>query len=223
MEETVLIRQYNKEEIPGINESEVWRYAGYRGIPDISDRELQEELQSVLKLVDNELVYKVVYLVDEKLPFETSSVDLLKCLEGSSEVCMFAATLGIGIDRLIARYEKLSPTKALLLQALGAERVEALCDKFCSDYEDKCGKKLTMRFSPGYGDLPLSTQREFFRILDCNRKVGISLNDSLLMSPSKSVTAVFGVKDSNDGNERKDWCVHKCESCPNVNCEYRNI
>ena len=40
------------------------------------------------------------------------------------------------------------------------------------------------RFSPGYGDLPLTVQKDFFRVLDCTRKIGLSLNDSLLMSPS---------------------------------------
>lgn len=224
MEETVLVKLYKGEDIPEVNISEVWRYAGYAGIPDMSEAELNQHLQDVIAKAEKELTYKVVYLRTERLPIEHDSVELSKLLTDCSEVCMFAATIGLGIDRLIALNEKISPVKALLLQALGAERVEALCDKFCSEIEQevsKEGKTLTMRFSPGYGDFPLEKQQEFFRILDCNRKIGISLNSSMLMTPSKSVTAVFGVKEGNDDRDRKDWCAHKCSSCPNVNCEYR--
>lgn len=49
------------------------------------------------------------------------------------------------------------------------------------------------RFSPGYGDLPINMQKDIFAALDCPRKIGLSLNESLLMSPSKSVTAIIGV------------------------------
>ena len=48
------------------------------------------------------------------------------------------------------------------------------------------------RFSPGYGDFPLTAQRDIFAILDCPKRIGLSLNQSLLLSPTKSVTAVIG-------------------------------
>ena len=50
-----------------------------------------------------------------------------------------------------------------------------------------------MRFSPGYGDLPLDVQRPLFAALDVPRKIGVSLTDSLLMAPSKSVSAIIGI------------------------------
>ena len=56
------------------------------------------------------------------------------------------------------------------------------------------GKTLAARFSPGYGDLPLEFQREIFRALDVPRRIGVSLGSSCLMSPSKSVTAIVGIK-----------------------------
>ena len=59
------------------------------------------------------------------------------------------------------------------------------------------GRTCTPRFSPGYGDLPLETQRDVFRLLDCERKIGVWLNESLLMTPSKSVTAIFGLLGEN--------------------------
>ena len=69
------------------------------------------------------------------------------------------------------------------------------------------GLSLRPRFSPGYGDFPLSMQTPIFDALDCPRKIGVSLNASLLMSPSKSVTAVIGLApgaSGSDGSGQKD-------------------
>jgi len=56
------------------------------------------------------------------------------------------------------------------------------------------GEGLVSRFSPGYGDLPLDYQRTLLSVLDTSRKIGVSLTDSLLMVPSKSVSAIVGVR-----------------------------
>ena len=57
----------------------------------------------------------------------------------------------------------------------------------------RVGKRTRPRFSAGYGDLPLGVQREIFAALDCPKHIGLTLNDSLLMSPTKSVTAIVGI------------------------------
>ena len=81
----------------------------------------------------------------------------------------------------------------------------------------KEGFFLTPRFSPGYGDLPLEVQKDVFRILECGVRIGISLNESLLMTPSKSVTAIFGLRRSkNSSNE------NKCAECGKKDCLYRS-
>ena len=129
-----------------------------------------------------------------RFPFaEADSVSLSRHLSGFSEAVVFAATVGIELDRLIMKYSRLSPSRALCFQAIGAERIEALCDLFCREL--KSDFSITSpRFSPGYGDFSLYFQKELFKALDCPRKIGLSLNSALLMSPSKSVTAIIGVK-----------------------------
>ena len=126
-------------------------------------------------------------------PFaEVSSSSLSKHLLGYKKAVIFAGTVGIGLDRLIFKYSRISPSHALAFQAIGAERIEALCDAFCAELKsEKTG--ISPRFSPGYTDLPLDFQTQIFKVLDCNRKIGLSLNSALLMSPSKSVTAIVGV------------------------------
>jgi len=232
---TIYVKKYQKTsgnpEVFSINEREIWRYAGYMGIPEESENELRDVFESVKEDLKNAFSYSVVYKrfpVEweqgmPRLPFECESKGLAACLEGSNEIVMFAATIGPEIDRHILKNERFAHTKALLMQAYGAERVESLCDFFCNEFGMELKKEnlcLTPRFSPGYGDMPLEHQRDFFRILDISHKIGISLGDSLLMRPSKSVTAIFGIK-SGDGciNEKNH---NKCDICENVNCEYRS-
>lgn len=125
----------------------------------------------------------------------TASRDLRAHLEGCSGLILFACTAGFEMDRLIARGTMLSPAHGLLLHAAGAQQVEGACEWLCADLAAAFpDRELTGRFSPGYGDLPLSLQRDVMRALDCGRTVGITLNDSLLMQPSKSVTAIIGLK-----------------------------
>lgn len=149
-------------------------------------------------------------------PLSLRSVKLARNLQGCCRVALMGATLGVGIDRLIAKYGRISPAKALMLQAIGAERIEALCDAFCAWLNGETGLHLRPRFSPGYGDLPLSVQAELFPLLDCQRRIGLTLTDSLLMSPSKSVTAFVGL--SSEQNER---VKQGCSACAMQDCAFR--
>ena len=196
--EAICLKTYDA---PPISRREILRYAGVKGEVSAFDDLLDECLAEV----EGKLIFKVCYrsfpVAREQdclsLGFcKTASAALAKNLEGCTRVVVFAATVGIEIDRLIARYGALSPTKALFFQAIGAERIEALCDLFERELADTLAREgclIRPRFSPGYGDFPLEAQRELFAVLDCPRKIGLSLNQSLLMSPSKSVTALVGV------------------------------
>ena len=55
------------------------------------------------------------------------------------------------------------------------------------------GLYLTDRFSPGYGDLPLTVQKDLCGVLDTRRTLGLTVNESMLLIPEKSVTAVMGI------------------------------
>lgn len=186
---------------PPINKKEILRYAGARG----ADASLDALLDECLALVGDGLSYRVAYAVypvtktaeGVSLGFlTTNSRDLAKNLDGCHSVIVFGATVGHFIDRTVLREGVRSPAKALLLDALGTERVEALADVFCHDLAEQYKKEgcaLRPRFSAGYGDLPLSVQREIFSVLDLPKKINVTLNDSLLMSPKKSVTAFVGI------------------------------
>ena len=192
---TVLTKTYNN--LP-FNKKEILRYADCKEITP----EIEKLLNECIEEATQSLSYKVCYCV---LPvkitgktidfgaFNVNSEKLKINLKNCEKAIVFGATLGTEIDRLIMKYGKLSPTKALFFQAIGAERIETLCDKFCDDIKKELNVNLKPRFSPGYGDLDLSCQKDIFKLLDCSKKIGLTLNDSLLMSPTKSVTAFVGI------------------------------
>lgn len=180
---------------PPINRREIFRYLGARDdVPEVSAL-----VDECIAEAQGALSYKVCFCEVDVLregnalilgTVKTSSSALGKNLSGCERAVIFAATVGVSLDRLIARYSAGAPSKAVVLDAIGAERIEALCDEFSTDISSECETR--PRFSPGYGDFALEAQRDIFALLDCPRKIGLALNESLLMSPSKSVTAIIG-------------------------------
>ena len=128
--------------------------------------------------------------------FQTKSRNLSVNLKDCEKILVFAATLGVGADYLIQKYNRLEMSRAVILQAASAAMIEEYCDQVCEglkkEYEEK-GMYLRPRFSPGYGDFSLSCQSAVLDALDAGKHLGIKLTDSFLMMPSKSVTAVIGV------------------------------
>jgi len=192
---TVITEKYTE---PPIDRGEILRYMGSTDTPDVSAL-LNDCLAETLDVLSYRSCWLELPIIRDgdilDLTFtRTSSKALAKNLHGCDRFVLFAATIGIGIDRLIMRYGKISPAKAFCIQAIGAERIESLCDMINNGVSQKYNTR--PRFSPGYGDLPLSVQNDIFRILDCSRKIGLSLCESGLMSPTKSVTAIIGIKSS---------------------------
>ncbi len=187
--------------LPPINECEVLRYMGARDATDEVSALLTECIEEAkdaltccacFREFDLQIDGTVLALGFAK----TDSISLSKNLQDCERVILFAATVGLGIDRLITRYTRVSPARALCFGAIGAERIESLCDALCQQLAKDCenqGLILRPRFSPGYGDLPLSLQRDIFDALGCSQRIGLFLNESLLMTPTKSVTAIVGV------------------------------
>lgn len=208
---------------PAWNLREIMRYARIQGADDTYDALIDECIKEAEPVLSYRVCYSILQVSyeDQRLclgnisaPYQT----IIKAIRDADEVLLFAATVGAPFDRLIQKYSVLEPSKALMMQAIGAERAESLCDAFCEKTANElreAGKCLLPRVSPGYGDIPMTMQRDVFAVLDCPRKIGLTLDESLLMSPSKSVTAIAGIADG---------CVHvkdKCIECDKSDCVYR--
>lgn len=154
---------------------------------------------------------------------EIRSRSLSRNLRGCGNVYLMAATLGLGPDRLIARASVTHMSRAVILQAAAAAMIEAWCDevnqKMIREAAEE-GLYCRPRFSPGYGDFPLEYQQDFAQILRMQKEIGVSLTESLLMMPSKSVTAVVGIT-----GEKQKCVLHGCEVCDQAaSCAFsRNI
>lgn len=196
-----MIRQVSFD-APPVSRREVLRYAGCKA----ETEEVSRLVDKCCEETEGRLSYRVccdIYDLrrdGDTLSFaniNTQSDTLKTAFNGCGGVLVFGATVGAEMDRLILKYSHLEPSKALIMQALGAERIESLCDAFCRETAQELtrqGKTLLPRVSPGYGDIPLTMQKELFALLDCPRKIGLTLSEQLIMSPSKSVTALAGIK-----------------------------
>ena len=190
--------------------SETARYLGYQkvSVPDEQTEELiKVAAAELLEVIKPQAVYEqfdlsveydeeagtgVVSFADVRI----LSKDLARNLRECIKVVIFASTLGAQCDQEIRRAQIKDPVKAAVLQATGAMYIEKCVDllneKIRIEFEEQ-GYKVRPRFSPGYGDVSLEVQKDFFRLLPCSR-IGLTLMDTLIMSPEKSVTAFIGIK-----------------------------
>ena len=207
---------------------EIFRYLGYRGRePETGVAEAADScaaaLQTVVEPRHVRRGFPLEWVSADRFRIEGMDVvsrNLSRNLRGCSEVCLMAATLGLGPDRLVQRAEALGKmSRAVILQAAAAAMIEAYCDDVNEEIRREAAPKglfLRPRFSPGYGDFSLEHQTELFRILEVQKKIGVTLTGSLLMMPSKSVTAVIGLS-----KENTHCMVQGCEVCGKQDCSFR--
>lgn len=183
-----------------ISKSETLRYMGCNNKSLSSN---MEELYSLCldkfkKAVSYKACFsktKVCFKGNGMIDFDFGTVQsfhLEKNLEGCDEAYIFAATCGIAVDRLVMRLEKTDPSKSVFLDAMGSAATEDFCDYL----NEKLAKEhqLKPRFSCGYGDFKIENQKLILDFLDAYRKIGITLSESFMMTPKKTVTAVVGIK-----------------------------
>ncbi len=196
-----------------LNENEIWMYLGYRGqeLSPESDGQLKRCIKAVVDAAAPRLIWRR-FAMREKifsmLPLEGE--DIHELLEGCTEAVLMAITLGAGVERLLMQKEVTDMADAVIMDACASAAIENAADNFEMDLRgeiEKEGLFLTDRFSPGYGDYPLSVQKRFCAVLDTERKIGLSVSPSMLLIPRKSVTAVMGISKIQK-SLRKRGCEH---------------
>ena len=185
----------DKEKV-GIDEKELKRRLSVSGDFDVSVYE--KAVRDVLAESTPKACFVKVPVVadgDEiSFPFVSfHSKDLSKNLSGCKEAFIFAVTLGHGVERLLSKVSRLSSADFFIYDAAGSALAESVCDVA----EDMIKGDLSCkpRFSPGYGDLPLSVQKDVLSVLNAEKLLGITLTDTNLMIPQKSITALFAVSE----------------------------
>lgn len=170
---------------------QIYRYLGCKGTPESA---LEARVTAIASQAAQEAGVRIAYL---SLPVKVSqdhvsfegyssvfSNKLADNLRGTDRVLLFCATCGVYFDRKIAA-ARLQPADAVIWDAVGTAAIEQFCDAFCKKMHT-----VRPRFSPGYGDLPLTFQNDLLQWLNAAQLVGVGLTDSLLMTPTKSVSAI---------------------------------
>jgi len=212
-----------------INKDEVLRYLGYKGqdMDESMNNTIEECREEIKKVIMPRVVYgyKNIKPSDEGVEVVATNLilrgkDIKEHLKNSTECVLMAVTLGNEVEKRTRLYEKTNLTKALILDACATTAVEEVCDIVENGVKEKAslnGMNITFRYSPGYGDLPLDVQNSFLRVLEAQKKIGLTVSENNLLFPRKSVTAIIGIVNGEIEKKRKS-----CKECSNyVNCSFR--
>ena len=214
-----------------IPNDEVLTYLGYKAEKQILDKSLDELIDSVIEesktLIEPKFIFNkyVIEVKEDGVYFKGTNLvltgnDIRNHLKDSKESVLMAVTVGNRIEQRIKLYEKISMTKALILDSCATTAVEEICDvieeKIKKEAEEK-GLSITFRYSPGYGDLPLEIQRDLINTIGAEKRIGLTVSSHYLLFPRKSVTAIIGFIPRNKEERKKG-----CEVCKNYeNCSFR--
>lgn len=213
-------------DIRSVDRAEVLRYLGYAGqelSPEL-DARVDDAVAGCLDVARPRGAVRVFEVAGrgekggapvvrlEGTALELRGRSISEHLDGAVAVGVLAVTAGAGLDAELRRLSFTDRVAQVVFDAAGSALVERAADAaeagvvaVAADRGLFCGS----RFSPGYGDLPLATQPVLLAALDAQRALGITLSAELLMSPTKSVTAVVGLFEEPRAAERPS-----CAACP---------
>lgn len=139
-------------------------------------------------------------------------------LRGCEKAVLLATTLSGDVDRLIRSEGLRDMSVSLALDSLAAVMIEQVCDYVEQELgREYAGYNMTYRFGVGYGDLPLDLQKDFLKVLDAPKRIGLNVTDSNMLTPLKSVTCIIGMSKGELGR-----MAGGCANCNmRENCTYK--
>lgn len=209
--------------IEDINFNEALRYLGYGGnVPDDKTEELLLPCGKLLqRFMEGKFVYKVFDLKDGQIQgadFILQGQAIRNHLRNCNKVIFMCATLSAGVDLLIRKQQIIGMTEAMITDSLASAVIEQVCDKaeeiILKDFMEY---EHTWRFGLGYDDFPLECQKQFLDIVEAPKRIGVCVNDSMMLTPTKSVTCVIGLGHGLNTSSKKS-----CEMCSlREKCQFR--
>lgn len=168
------------------------------------------------RIVKPSVMDKAVVQLDESVEF--TSAKLAKTLKNAEKIVCFVGTIGTEVeDEINKLLGKQKLADAYILDAMASVAVENMIDRFQHLMENRYSaedRTVTLRFSPGYCDWPVTQQKKLFNIFE-SRQLKVELLDSCLMKPRKSISGVFGI------TSQKSVSYNPCRGCPTRNCDSR--
>ena len=221
---------YNAQ-ILKIDPVETRRYAGLRNaknfdeqsiIDACEDARLLIEVRGIWKMYDYESITQKI-LSDPPVIIDGKSIG--KHLDACDKVICLAATIGEKIENEVTQRFKIGEyVSSMLLDAAATTAVEQVADTMenaINQEVSKQGYKMRWRFSPGYGDWPLTQQPELFRLAGAE-EIDMKLSSAMMMIPRKSITAIIGlVKNTTTDQKNSSKHTHDCKTCDKIDCPNR--
>ncbi|MGE4549312.1 MAG: hypothetical protein AB7C89_07160 [Intestinibacillus sp.] len=212
--------------LTAINRSEVLKYLRYRGgtVPEETEAQIREGMDTVLRTARPRYRFQL-FDIDRTdglrlagTSFALVGEDIAGLLAACDRCVLLAATLGNELESLLRRAQLTDMARAVILDACSSSAIENVCDNIEAEILKQLpGMHQTDRFSPGYGDMPITVQREFCEVMDTARKIGLTVSASGIMIPRKSVTAILGIADKPQPKRFRG-----CEHCSLFeNCVFR--
>lgn len=166
------------------------------------DERILSLVDEAMDTIENNVLPKTIYrifecdVLDDAVVINGVKFDSKRFadnMRGCNRVVVFGATLGVECDRLIKIASATNVAMAMALQATAASKIEEVCDTLEESIKREYNVSLRQRYSPGYFDLDITAQREFFELMDITKRIGLTLTDTCEMVPTKSVTAFIGI------------------------------
>ncbi|MBR3018400.1 MAG: methionine synthase [Clostridia bacterium] len=187
-----------------INIEEALRYVGAADADEATRRAMEQTAEDVTARIIPRFVYRVFGAAQTPEGVSLPEANLLlpgkmanAMLSGCDRAILLCCTLGAAFDRMLRMAQARDMAKAAMLNACGSAYVETGCEEAEKEIAARYPNHyLTDRFSPGYGDLPLTVQPVLLNALNAEKRLGVTLTDTCLMLPAKSVTAIIGLSDT---------------------------
>lgn len=178
----------------GITLTDLYEQMGYQGV--LPDEATQRETLSVIDEVRPWLSPRFCYFVVRQQPDFDMGKIILRQLRGSAAYALFICTSGVEYEAYQQRLkEQGDMVRVFIADALGsviAERCADQMEQHLQESINKLGWRHTNRFSPGYCGWHVSQQQRLFPLFE-GKTCGVTLTDSSLMVPIKSVSGIIGL------------------------------
>lgn len=198
-----------------INREDAYRYMGLRGEPDsglIAETDRCERM--LIEGASLRYVWRVFALergAELRLSgceFALEGESIARHLEGCSKAAVLAATLSADADRLLKKAALADGLSGLVTDALASAYVEQVLEQARGEVIRETGLRCTWCFAAGYGDFPLETARNLISCVDGERRIGLSVTASGMLTPQKSIVGVAGLSGSELNAPRRS-----CNDC----------
>ena len=178
----------------------------YLGAGETADETLRQDMAAVANRLTTTIQPRWTYRVfstekrEDGILLKEANILLSGKLAGTmlatcQQAALLVCTLGMGFETMLRAEQVRDMARAVMLNACGSAWVESGCDEAEQEIAARFPDLyLADRFSPGYGDLPLSLQPAICAALEAQKRLGVHVSsESYLMTPSKTVTAVIGL------------------------------